>query len=108
VLREFVEFAVADPARYQLLFQRTVPGFVPSEASMAIANDVYDQGRQMLSAHGITDQADLDLVTAVATGLADQQISNDPGGDRWLRLLDRAADMLAAALERPPTRKEER
>jgi AcrR family transcriptional regulator len=102
--RAFVEFAVEDPARHQLLFQRTVPGFVPSEASMAIANEAYDQMRTQAAAYGITDQADLDLVTAVNTGLADQQISNDPGGDRWLRLADRAADMLAAALERRPTR----
>jgi len=26
-------------------------------------------------------------------GLADQQISNDPGGDRWIRLIDTAAEM---------------
>jgi AcrR family transcriptional regulator len=100
--RQFVEFAVEDPARHQLLFQRTVPGFVPSEASMAIANEAYDLLRSALAAYDITDQADFDLITAVNTGLADQQISNDPGGDRWLRQLDRAADMLAAALEQRP------
>jgi AcrR family transcriptional regulator len=104
----FVRFSVEDPARHQLLFQRTIPGFVPSEASMAIANEGYGQMRSYLATHGITDQADLDLVTAVSTGLADQQISNDPGGDRWLRQLDRAADMLAAALERRPTRRGKR
>jgi AcrR family transcriptional regulator len=106
--RAFVEFAVEDPARHQLLFQRTVPGFVPSEASMAISYEAYDHMRTGLAAFGITDQADLDLITAVSTGLADQQISNDPGGDRWLRLADRAADMLAAALERRPTRRGKR
>jgi AcrR family transcriptional regulator len=102
--RAFVEFAIEDPARHQLLFQRTVPGFVPSEESMAVSYEAYDLLRTQLAAYGITDQADLDLVTAVNTGLADQQISNDPGGDRWLRLADRAADMLAAALERRPTK----
>lgn len=101
----FLSFSVEDPARHQLLFQRTIPGFVPSEASMAVANEAYGQTRAYLAAHGITEQADLDLLTAVSTGLADQQISNDPGGDRWLRQLDRAVDMLAAALERRPTRK---
>ncbi len=106
--RAFVEFAVEDPARHQLLFQRTVPGFVPSEASMAVAEEAYDQMRTALATFGITDQADLDLVTAVNTGLADQQISNDPGGDRWLRQVDRAADMLAAALERRPTKRGKR
>src|SRR5271165_3915146 len=29
----FVEFAAADQARYQLLFQRTIPGFEPSPGS---------------------------------------------------------------------------
>src|SRR3954447_7020590 len=31
--RRFVEFCVADTARYQLLFQRTIPGFEPSASS---------------------------------------------------------------------------
>jgi AcrR family transcriptional regulator len=100
--RGFIEFAVEDPARHHLLFQRTIPGFEPSEASMAVATEAYDQMRAQLAVHGITDQADFDLITAVNTGLADQQISNDPGGDRWLRQADRAADMLASALERRP------
>jgi len=26
--------------------------------------------------------------TALMNGLVDQQISNDPGGDRWVRLID--------------------
>jgi len=37
---------------------------------------------------------DLDLMTALGTGLADQQISNDPGGDRWILLVDEAVEML--------------
>jgi len=36
---------------------------------------------------------------AVFTGLASQQISNDPGGNRWKRLVDPAVDLLT---ERPP------
>jgi hypothetical protein len=32
------------------------------------------------------------------TGLTDQQLSNDPGGDRWARLLDEAVDMFLAHL----------
>ena len=75
---------------------------------MTISYEAYDQMRTALAAYGITDQADLDLITAVNTGLADQQISNDPGGDRWLRLADRAADMLAAVLERRPTKRGKR
>jgi hypothetical protein len=29
------------------------------------------------------------------SGLSTQQIANDPGGDRWLRLIDDAVDMYA-------------
>src|SRR5690348_9803903 len=33
----FFDFCAEDPARYQLLFLRTLPGFEPSEASYALA-----------------------------------------------------------------------
>ena len=42
---------------------------------------------------GITAQGDIDLYVALIGGLADAQLANDPGGDRWARLLDRAVDM---------------
>ena len=35
--RRFAEFCLQDEVRYQLLFQRTIPGFTPSEASMDLA-----------------------------------------------------------------------
>jgi hypothetical protein len=31
------------------------------------------------------------------TGLVDQQISNDPGGDRWIRLIDDVVVMFLGA-----------
>jgi AcrR family transcriptional regulator len=92
----FVEFCTSDPVRYQLLFQRTIPDFTPSEESYAVAVEVYEQMRRSLAAIGVHDQATLDLWTAVLTGLTDQQISNDPGGTRWIRLVNRAVDMLMA------------
>lgn len=92
--RAFVEFCTGDPVRYQLLFQRTIPGFEPSAESWAVATDVYRRTSERLAEIGVHDQATLDLWTAVMTGLTDQQISNDPGGTRWARLVDRAVDML--------------
>jgi AcrR family transcriptional regulator len=92
----FFEFCTSDPVRYQLLFQRTIPGFEPSPESWAVAVAAYEQHRLLLAGVDIHDQATLDLWTALLTGLADQQISNDPGGDRWERLVDRAVDMLLA------------
>jgi AcrR family transcriptional regulator len=99
VAREFVRFCVCDPMRFQLLFQRTIPGFEPSAQSYALAQQAYDVSVASLRSAGFTDD-DLDLVTAVMSGLASQQIANDPGGDRWERLTDRAASMLLNELTR--------
>jgi len=93
-VRAFVEFCTTDPVRYQLLFQRTIPGFTPSAASWAVALQAYQQMREQLVPVGVRDQPTLDLWSAVMTGITDQQISNDPGGTRWLQLVDRAFDML--------------
>ena len=53
-----------------------------------------------LAAFGLTDPKLLDLYTALVTGLTDQQISNDPGGDRWIRLIDDAVTMFWDFVER--------
>ena len=100
--RAWFEFCTADPARYQLLFQRTIPGFEPSEESMEIAFEAYAIGRAALAGVGITDLAAMDLYTALLTGLTDQQISNDPGGTRWARLVDDAVDMFLAHVRANP------
>jgi AcrR family transcriptional regulator len=90
--RVFFDFCVEDPARHQLLFLRTIPGFAPSPDSYALATVALDRLTEVLGRAGVGDQASVDLWTAVLTGLAAQQVSNDPGGDRWARLLDRAVD----------------
>lgn len=99
-LRHFVEFCASDHVRHQLLFQRTIPGFEPSPESYAIAVQGLEVLGEWFRDLGFDDPADLDLATAVGSGLASQQISNDPGGDRWLRLVDDAVEMLVAHLER--------
>ncbi len=92
-MHHFVAFCTENPVRYQLLFQRTIPGFEPSAASFAIAVEGLDAMRRRLTGMGFSDPASLDLLTAIGTGLTDQQISNDPGGDRWARLIDEAMEM---------------
>lgn len=94
--QQFFDFSLSDPVRYQLLFQRVVPGFEPSPESYALAVQAYERGVGQLRARGVTDDAGLDLFTAVLTGLVDQQLANDPGGDRWRRLVEPAVDMLLA------------
>lgn len=103
--RRWFEFAVEDPARYQLLFQRTIPGFEPSADSMVLAREALAWAEEALAAIGVATPGALDLLTALLTGLADQQLSNDPGGDRWGRLLDDALDMYLAHVRPTPRRK---
>lgn len=91
--RLFLDFCVEDPVRYQLLFQRTIPGFEPSPQSYALAIEVLDHGRRALSDCGIVSARALDTWTALIAGLAAQQISNEPGTDRWICLLDEVIDM---------------
>lgn len=93
--RSFFDFAVSDLPRHQLMNLRTIPGFTPSAENYAPAVATLDLARQIFARHGLTAQEDLDLFTALIGGLVDSQHANDPGGDRWGRLLDRAIDMLA-------------
>src|SRR5262249_30240180 len=53
--RMFVGFCTEDPVRYQLLFQRLIPGFEPSPASYAIAVETLQVVRARLAASGLTD-----------------------------------------------------
>lgn len=93
--RAFFEYAVADPARNQLMNQRAVPGFVPSAEAYAPAVEVLDRTRARLARWGVPGADYLDLYTAIIGGLINAQQANDPGGDRWARLIDQAIDMFA-------------
>ena len=106
-LRSFIGFCTEDPARYQLLFQRTIPGFEPTPETFAIAVAGLERLKDRLVGIGVTDPRSVDLLTAIGTGITDQQISNDPGGDRWSRLVDDAAEMFfdhVNATAKPPRR----
>ncbi len=95
-VRRFLEFCTRDTARYQLLFQRTIPGFEPSPQSFRPAVRALDAVRERLALNGVVDPRHVDMWTALTTGLVDQQISNDPGGDRWGRLVDDFVTMFLA------------
>jgi AcrR family transcriptional regulator len=95
VARAFFDYAVTDLARHQLMNQRTIPGFVPSPESYAPAVEVLERARGQLARFGVENPESFDLFTALVGGLIDAQQANDPGGDRWGRLLDQAVDMFA-------------
>jgi AcrR family transcriptional regulator len=94
--RAFVTFGVSDIPRYQLLFQHAVPGFTPSAESYELAVKALDVTRELLARNGVHDPRYLDIWTAVTTGIVDQQVSNDPGGDRWTRLTEDVTRMFLA------------
>ena len=92
-MRELTAFALEDDARRQLLFQRPIPGFEPSPDSYARAQEVLDRAVALLHAAGLVDPGDVDCFVAMVAGLIDAQASNEPGGTRWIRHLDRLTDM---------------
>ena len=93
--RGFVEFSTENIERFQLLFQRTLPGFEPSPEAYALAMEVVQQMRGRLAAAGLTDPRAFDVWTALVSGIASQQIANEPGGNRWVRLIDEMVDVFA-------------
>jgi AcrR family transcriptional regulator len=96
-----VELASSDPIRHQLLFQRTIPGFEPSPESFAVALEFFQTGLERLQAiGGVADETEMDVFTALLSGLTHQQVANDPGGDRWVRVTARVTEMFLADIDR--------
>jgi len=96
--RVLVDFAAEDAARYQLVFLRPIPGFVPSAEAYEPAREFLALFVRRLAAVGVTEPGDVDLFVAGIAGLVDAQVANDPTGDRWTRHLDRVLDLYLAAL----------
>lgn len=103
-LKEFVaacvRFSSLEPARHSLLFQRPIPDFEPSPESYALAEEFYDFFRSLIRRAGVTRQEDLDVFAALCQGLSEQQVSNEPGGDRWVRLAGSVVDMYLDRVEK--------
>lgn len=100
---DLVRFASGHLVLHQLLFQRTIPGFAPSPASWAAALEFYDRAQSILARAGVQHQDDVDIFTSLVAGLCDQQIANDPGGDRWVKHVPRVVAMFLANAT-PPSR----
>jgi AcrR family transcriptional regulator len=94
--RTFVSSAVQDPFRYELLFERPIPAFVPSAESLAIGLTALAATRKVAEAAGLRGQRAFDLFMATMRGLVGMQIANEPGGDRWAGLVDEVVDILVA------------
>jgi AcrR family transcriptional regulator len=96
LVADCVQFSSDDLIRHQLLFQRTIPGFEPSAESYQLSIDSLARTRAIVRACGISSQRAFDVFTALGSGLAAQQNANEPGGKRWVRLVDETTDMFLA------------
>lgn len=103
IAERYFDFAVADLARHQLMDVSVIPGFHPSPQAYAPAMEAYGLMQEELRGLGITSGEDADLFTALIGGLVSQQLANDPGGQRWRRLIPRVMSMFADDLDLPST-----
>ena len=100
---DMLAYFTGDPVRHALMNLTPIPGFRPSDEAYAPAVRSLERLRTLLRSFGVTDEGSVDLWTALISGLVNQQVSNDPGGDRWTRLLPRAVAMYADQVGLPQT-----
>ena len=80
----YMSFAIANPELYQLCFERPVPGFVPSKASLetsfGLLQQVYQRAEQFKGAldTDLSAQQIVDTVIAMTHGLTALHLSNEP------------------------------
>lgn len=102
MLTAWLTFCQDSPARYRLMFTSAIPGWRPSAEAYAVSQASYATMAHQLQVNGITPGVRLDLFTAVTSGIAAQQLANDPDGDRWVRLIGPAVDMILTHLSALP------
>jgi AcrR family transcriptional regulator len=80
----YMGFALQNPDLYQLCFERPVPGFVPSDESLAFSFDQLTAGYERVRSWHADIQTDLspeqttDLAIAMMHGLTALHLSNEP------------------------------
>jgi AcrR family transcriptional regulator len=102
-----LSFALENPELYQLCFERPVPGFVPSEASMQYSLAVLQQSHaraaqlQDQMETGLPTERMVDLIIAIMHGLTAQHLANEPhlplGEGRFGSLIPVVLDILEKA-----------
>jgi AcrR family transcriptional regulator len=86
VLQGYFAFALENPELYQLLFERPVPGFVPSEAGLAESGRLLDFSYRMTGeaiASGtlvspVSAEVTTNLLIAIIHGMTAQHLANEP------------------------------
>lgn len=113
VMADYMAFADEHPDLYALLFERPVPGFVPSEESMVEARGLLEDGERWwqqaldtgLIRSGMDAAATRDLALALMHGLTSLKRANEPeapgGSGRFSPLIPAAAGLIEAAWMQP-------
>jgi AcrR family transcriptional regulator len=105
----YMGFAREHPDLYQLIFEHSVPGFAPSEQTMAEGRALLDQVTARIAeaiergeiAPGLSAAQTRDLLIAMQHGLTSQHLANDadapPGGGRYGALIAPALALFRAS-----------
>lgn len=101
-VERFLAFCQVSIARYQLMFTRAIPDWEPSPEAYAVSVASYNRQAEAFATLGLEGQRAADLWTGLCAGLAAQQLANDPGGGRWVRLARDAAEMFIHHIGRKP------
>lgn len=108
ILEGYMSFALENPELYQLCFERPVPGFVPSQESLALSFGILEFSRQRVETYRqelnaeFTSEQIVNLVIAVSHGLTAMHLANEPhlpiGEGRFGSLVPAARSMLETNL----------
>lgn len=107
----YMKFALQNPDLYQLCFERPVPGFVPSQASLQVSLNLLQSGyarggrlREVIDTNLSTEQI-TDLLIAMMHGLTALHLANEPhlplGQGRFGSLIPAALNVLNKAWSKP-------
>lgn len=108
----YMSFGLENPDLFQLMFQRPIPGFVPSDGSLEVSFGALQEMRQTLQ--GILEQEAIniaqpieqtgDLIISLVYGMTALQLANEPdtgvGEGRFGSLTDNAVELVMQALKR--------
>lgn len=113
LMETYMHFAQENPDLYQLMFQRPVPDFVPSEESMSVSLAQLEKGRRQFARVLETGELAIDmpleeardLYIALQHGLTELHLANNPelpvGQGRFGKLIPRAVQFILDAWQAP-------
>ena len=100
----YMSFAMENPELYQLCFERPVPGFVPSEASLALSFRLLNRSRRRARElkkelnTKLSSEQIVNMLIALSHGLTAMHLANEPhlriGKGRFGSLIPVALSML--------------